>query len=49
MSSAAWSWSSGSSWPVWAFVVGVKIGSSSFADSSSPSGSLWPQISPVAL
>jgi hypothetical protein len=46
-SSAACSRVMFSSWPVCAFVDGVKIGSGSRSDSRSPSGSLWPQTSPL--
>ena len=36
-----------SSWPVCAFVAGVKIGSGSCSDSTSPAGSACPQTAPV--
>ena len=38
---------SGRSWPVSAFVVGVKIGSDSCCDSTSPAGSSMPHTAPV--
>ena len=38
-----------SSWPVSAFVAGVKIGGSRRSDSRSPGGSVMPQTAPVAL